>query len=929
MAKKTFIYISIFVIIGSSVTTDRKVIISMNYGKKGVRAKQKALNSKSAKWGRKIILTCFKVVLIAFIGLGICGVSAGIGAFRGILASTPTVRLSGVIASGQATIVYDCEGNELDQYVSTNSNRIEVDMDQVPKHLGLAFVAIEDQRFYQHNGIDVIGMLRAGYQFIKTAGKEAQGASTITQQLLKNTIFTEWTSEGDNVIKKVKRKLQEQYLALEVTKQLSKDEVLIRYMNAINLGQNTLGIEAASQRYFGKSCSDLTLSESAVIASITQNPSWYNPIRYPEHNARRRRDCLDRMLKLEFITKAQYDEAIADTDAVYDRIGLYDTDYRVSNTTSGSYFSDAVYEQVKNDLVAAGYSDTLADNMLTSGGLRIESTMDPAIQAIADEEFANAANYPENINWYLNYALTITKSGGEKQNFSKENMMTWFKQNHDSKFNLIFSSQDAANEAVVTYRTAMLAELGVEDNEENYEETISMTPQPQAALVIEDQSTGYVVALVGGRGTKEGRRTLNRATNARRSPGSTFKVLSTYAPALDSAGQTLATPYLDAPFNYSDGRPVSNWYSTGYRGINSIRTAIKESLNIIAVKALTVISPQLGYDYLLNFGFNTLTDGVEINSKIYSDINQTLALGGLTYGVTPYELNAAYAAIANHGLYAEPKLYVRVTDADGNVILDNTTPSTRQVIRETTAFLLTDAMVDVVNTGGTGVRCNFGGVAIAGKTGTSTDTHDVWFSGYTPYYTCTTWAGYDNNIGMSTKKSNDESAVAKTLWRAVMERVHENLPNEQFSIPSGIVQAQVCSKSGRLPIPGLCDVAGRVVTEYFADGTVPTESCDIHYQGEICNYDQLPAAPDCEFKYFGTMERPFVEDSSLLSGSQTITQNPDGTQTVNTPNTSTHCQHDAAFYANPDYEAILNQQRWEIEQRNAAAMANQPVPEDE
>lgn len=886
----------------------------MNYGKKGVRARQKALNSKSAKWGRKIALTCFKVVLIAIVGIGICGVSAGIGAFRGILANTPTIRLDDVIASGQATIVYDCAGNELDQYVSTNSNRIEVSMDEVPRHLGQAFVAIEDERFYQHNGIDMKGMLRSGYQFLKTRGQETQGASTITQQLLKNTVFTDWTSEGNNWIKKIKRKIQEQYLALEITKNFTKDEVLLRYMNAINLGQNTLGVEAASQRYFGKSCSDLTLSECAVIACITQNPTKYNPISHPEDNARRRRKCLDKMLELEFITDAEYEEALADTDDVYERIGLYDTDYRDSSTSSGSYFSDAVYEQVKEDLVnIAGYSDVMAETLMTAGGLRIESTMDPDIQAIADEEFANADNYPANVKWYLNYALTILQADGEKSNFSKENMMSWFKENGDKKFNLIFSSQDDALEATVTYRTAMLAELGVADNEDNYEETISMTPQPQAAMVIEDQSTGYVVAMVGGRGTKEGRRTLNRATSANRSPGSTFKVLASFAPALDSAGKTLATVYNDAPFNYSDGRPVSNWYKTGYRGINSIREAIRESMNIIAVKNQTVITPQLGYDYLLNFGFTTLTDGVEINGQIFSDVNQTLALGGLTYGVSPYELNAGYATIANQGLYAEPKLYTRVTDSDGNVILDNTTPNTRQVIKETTAFLLTDAMVDVVTTG-TGAKCRFSdSMAIAGKTGTSTATKDVWFAGYTPYYTCTVWTGYDNSIGMST----DESNISKTLWRAVMKRVHENLPSEQFPIPSGIVQAQVCSRSGKLPIPGLCDET--TYTEFFAEGTVPTESCDVHYQGAICNYDHLPASPDCPFVVQGILELPLIEDPSLVSGSTTITENPDGTQTVNAPQTTNYCQHNAEFFANPDYEAIITQQTWEIEQRNAQA----------
>ena len=416
----------------------------MNYGKKGVRAKQKTLNSKSQKWGRKIALTCVKVMLAAVVGIGICGVAAGIGVFRGILSSTPTIRLSDVVAVGEATIVYDREGNEIDQYVSTNSNRLSVGMDEIPDYMGKAFVAIEDERFYQHNGIDFKSIIRAGYQFFKTGGEEAQGASTITQQLLKNTVFTDWTSEGNNKIKKIKRKIQEQYLALEITKYYSKDEILLRYMNAINLGQNTLGVESASLRYFGKHCSELTISECAVIASITQNPSKYNPIRHPEENVKRRKKCLTKMLELGFITQAQYDEAMADTDAVYERIGLYDIDYQEANATTGSYFSDAVYEQVKQDLILAGYNETMAETLLTSGGLRVESTLDPKIQNILNEEYADASNYPENVKWYLNYALTIISPDGTKNNFSKENMMTWFKQNQNSKFNLIFSSQDDA-----------------------------------------------------------------------------------------------------------------------------------------------------------------------------------------------------------------------------------------------------------------------------------------------------------------------------------------------------------------------------------------------------------------------------------------------------------------------------------------------------
>jgi len=907
---------------------ERKVT-EMNYGKQGILAQQRALNSKATKWGRKLGISLVKLTLAAIIGIVICGISAGIGIFKSILATTPKTSLDAIVARGEATIVYDCEGNEIDQYVSTNSNRIQInDMDLIPKHLGQAFVAIEDKRFYQHNGIDFYGIARSGYRFIKSLGKRQEGASTITQQLLKNTVFTTWTEENGNMIKRVKRKIQEQYLALEISKWFSKEEILLRYMNVINLGQNTLGVESASQRYFGKSCSELTLSECAVIAAITQNPNKYNPISHPEQNVNRRQECLDMMLELEFITDEEYAEAMADTEAVYERIGLYDTDYRTStNATAGSYFSDAVYEQVRKDLVEiAGYNEATADYLMLSGGLRIESTLDPAIQAIADEEFANAENYPENVKWYLNYALTIYTEDKQRHNFSKENMMTWFKSNKDRTFNLIFTSQDAATEAITTYRTAMLEQLGVADEEDNYLESISMTPQPQAALVIEDQSTGYVVAVVGGRGAKEGRRTLNRATSAKRSPGSTFKVLAAFAPALDSMGQTLATPYLDAPFNYKNGTPVSNWYTGYYRGINSIREAIRQSLNIIAVKTITTVTPQLGYNYLQNFGFTTLTDGVTINDKFYTDVNQTLALGGLTYGVTPYELNAAYAAIANYGNYVEPKLYTRVTDSDGNVILDNTKPKSRQVIKETTAYLLTDAMVDVVATG-TGTSCNFNhNMAIAGKTGTSSDYHDVWFAGYTPYYTCSVWAGYDNNIGLRTANPGKESNVAKDLWRAVMNRVHENLPNEQFDVPQGIVQVDVCSVSGLLPLPGICPSTTR---EIFADGSVPIASCNIHFEGDICAYDHLPATADCPFKEYGTATVPLIEDASLIQGSTMITKNPDGTTTVSAPATSNHCQHDASFFANPDYEAVLTSQSWEINQRNGVYDDDDDEEDDE
>ena len=307
----------------------------MNYGKKGVRERQKALNSKSAKWGRKLALTLLKIFLIACVSLGIIGAATCIGAFKGIIASTPKIEIAALVPSGQASIVYDNAGNEIDRFVGSNANRTVVTMDQVPDYLGKAFVAIEDERFYTHNGIDVKGLFRAGYQFIKTKFQETQGASTITQQLLKNAIFVDWTSEGDNYIKKIKRKFQEQYLAIEVTKNTEKDQVLLAYMNTINCGQNTLGIEAASLRYFGKSCSELTLSECAVIACITNNPSGYNPIRFPEKNARRREDCLNKMLELQFITQAEYDEAMAMVEPEF-----LDDDYLVLMATPNNKKED-------------------------------------------------------------------------------------------------------------------------------------------------------------------------------------------------------------------------------------------------------------------------------------------------------------------------------------------------------------------------------------------------------------------------------------------------------------------------------------------------------------------------------------------------------------------------------------------------------------
>lgn len=857
-----------------------------------------------------------KLCLLLLLGVGIIGISAGIGAFRGIISTAPDISKIDVSPSGFSSFVYDSEGHQIEKLVAADSNRIPVSMDQIPENLAHAFVAIEDERFYDHNGIDIKGIMRAGVSAIKNR-ELGQGASTITQQLLKNNVFDNWTNESTT--EKIKRKIQEQYLAIELEKDLTdslghdgaKNKILENYMNTINLGQNTLGVQAASLRYFNKPVYQLNLSECACIAAITQNPSKWNPISHPDKNKERRDIVLGNMLEQGYISQSEYDEAIADD--VYSRIQTVNEETKDSSVYT--YFVDELTEQVLNDLVEkGGYNETQAYNLLYTGGLSIFTTQDPDIQKICDEAFSNPDNFPANTKWYLKYELTVEKAGGEMENYSNEMFASYFKA-QKSSFNSIYASQEEAEAAIEEYKASVLTE-----GDEVYAENISMTPQPQVSITVMDQSTGYVVALVGGRGAKEASRTLNRATNTVRQPGSTFKVVSTYAPALDSAGMTLATVQNDAPYSYANGRPVQNWYS-GYKGLCSLRYGIEQSLNIVTVKTLTQITPQLGFDYLKSFGFTTLVEREERNGEIVSDVGQPLALGGITDGVTNLELNAAYAAIANHGTYIKPTLYTKVVDHDGNVILDNSQPESHQVIKETTAFLLTDAMVDVV-TKGTGARVNFGNMAIAGKTGTTTKDKDAWFAGFTPYYTATTWAGYDNNVSLS----GDEKNLAKTLWRAVMSQIHQDLPNESFTRPAGIVTATVCSKSGKLPIAGLCD--GCLRTEYFAEGTVPTETCDVHYSGVICQYSMLPACEECPFKVQGTIEMIPSENSALQNAQQPVVNSTTDPLLTggSTQSNVTMCPHNAEFFQQPNASAIIEQQRLEILQSAGLVDANgQPV----
>ena len=809
----------------------------MNYSKKETSKKQKALRSKKKKVGKKLGVIFLKAFLVCMIAVVVIIGCAGIGIIKGVIDNAPDITSESVIPKGYKSTVYDSEGNKMQELIASGTNRTMVTIDQIPKHVQDAFIAIEDERFYEHNGIDIQGIGRAGVTFITSGFKKMQGASTITQQLLKNNVFDFMSEEG--LADSIERKIQEQFLAIELEKTMEKDEILQAYLNTINLGQNTLGIQAASNRYFGKDVSELSIAEGAVLAGIAKNPEGYNPIRNPEDNKKRTALVLNNMREQERITQVEYEEAIAED--VYSHIKNVNESVSESAKVN-SYFTDAVVNTVLEDLKELkGYSDTQAYNMLYGGGLKIYTTMDPAIQKIMDEELANPDNFPDTFKIGLEYAMTTVKADGTTTNYSQEMMQAYFKEKNGGKtYELLYADEEAAQAAIDEYEATVI------DPKDKVYRNVKMTVQPQVSMVVMDQYTGEVKGILGGRGEKTANLTLNRATDAVRQPGSTFKVVAAYAPALDAAGMSLATTQYDGPYIYEDGtdmRLVKNWSGDPYTGWTPIRYAIQQSKNVMAVKTYTQNGSALGLSYLDKFGISTIQTITDANGR--NDYGPTVALGGLTVGVTNLELTGAYATIANEGFYQEPIFYTKIEDHDGNIIIDKTVDrESHSVISKENAWLLTSAMQDVV-TKGTGGAVSFPGMTIAGKTGTTSDDKDVWFVGYTPYYTAGVWAGYD--IPTSKLKGTGEKNYHKKLWKSVMSRIHEDLENKAFEKPEDIIEVAVCSESGKLPVPGLCDMdpRGCIVNEYFVKGFEPIETCDVHIIAKVCHVTGQLATDMC------------------------------------------------------------------------------------
>lgn len=790
----------------------------MNYSNASIKKRQKQLSSHRIRIGTKVLVYIFKIFVIALVVTAVIGTCFVFGAFKGIINTTPEITLNDVTPSQYQTTVYDCKGKQLETLVASGANRIYVTIDEIPEHLQNAFVAIEDSRFYTHNGIDARGIIRAAYIGISNGFHFNQGASTITQQLIKNSVFS--VENEDSLNDRIRRKIQEQYLALQLEETTGDKKIILEnYLNTINLGNNNLGVQRASLNYFNKDVSELTLSESAVIAAITQLPYYYNPIRHPDNNATRRKKVLDDMLEQNYISQAEYDEAIADD--VYSRI----QDVQSASTASKaySYYTDALVQNIMEDLMTQkGYTYTQAYNLVYRGGLSIYSCEDYDLQTMAEKYINDPDSWYGFVQYSISYRFQVRDKFNNLSTYNESSMLQYLRDNYGSNFELLFSSKEEADQYVEEYRDYILEQTDGEIVQGS--ESLTYTLQPQTSFVMIENNTGEVKVIVGGRGDKTQSMVLNRATSSERQAGSTIKPLVVYSPAIDTAGYSISTVIDDIPFYYSTGQLVKN-NDLVYKGYVTVREAIAESRNIPAVKTLDSIGITTGITYLKNYGLTTITD---------NDYYLPIALG--TCSVTNYEMTAAYTTFANGGMYIKPKLYTKVLDHDGNIILDNTALESTRVIKESTAWLMTEALHSVTVSGTLAHRYPDmdSHLYVSAKSGTSQNAFDRWVIGFAGNYTAGIWAGYDSN-----KEFPEEmGSVYADIWGNILNDANADVTADRPEPPSNIVVAQICLDSGKLAVDGLCDCdprGSRVVTEYFEAGNEPTEACNVHTKVTICS----------------------------------------------------------------------------------------------
>ena len=818
--------------------------------------------------------------------------------------------------------IYDLDGNLIEK-VETAEYRTVIGIEQMPKQLIQAFLAIEDERFYEHDGVDLIGIM-ASFRDAFSSG-QLRGGSTITQQLVKNTYLTNE--------RKLKRKIHEITMSIDLEKKMSKDQTIEAYLNTVSLGQNAYGVEEAAQTYFSKSAKDLNLVECAMLAGIVKSPTKYPPYKrvspenfdpntmekvgfiellnqnyvlvYNEENEKRTDVVLSQMLKYGKITQEEYNQAMS-----VDRKALIKPG-ETKTTDITNYFTDYVLKQVEQDLMDKyGWSKKIAQNKIFYGGIQIYSTINVGYQKIMEDAYKNFVEIlfgntnnmraPIILDTTSDAYANLVDSNGNFIYLAKDNLIVQNSDDiylapgewrYDENGNLCIKSKKlkAYNSNIdiqdyytidekKTLVTHIVGSLPIAKDDfwvENGEIVISSkaiasngslfknkddylhidgnqvyrnkkgVPQPQSAMIIIDYHTGHILAMIGGRDV-DGNRFLNRATDSHRQPGSTIKPISVYLPALEN-GYTAASPIDDVPIVVNGKIWPNNWY-LGFRGIHSLRYAVEQSINVSAVKVLNAMGTNKVVPYLERMGiidtehpdrdsFVSASENKEVNDENAS----SLALGGMTNGLSPLALTAAFGTIANDGVYLKPTSYTKVIDNDGTTLLEYT-ENPIQAAKPQTAYVMKDILRTVV-TRGLGTRAQIPGQVVAGKTGTTQYTADLWFSGFTDYYVASTWIGSDSP--KITMKQN--SMIAAQLFQYVMSQVHEGLPSvTQFKEPEGIVRASVCTMSGKSPNEFCAgDPRGTVITEIFVKGTEPTEACDAHVEVEICTESNMLANEFC------------------------------------------------------------------------------------
>lgn len=681
------------------------------------RLKKKANKEKRNNFFKSLGIVA-SVVLIILI---IVGTGVGIGMYTAVSTEINDMNISDLALNNESFIMYtDSAGDEHEfEKIKSTVNRKWISSEEIGDNLKKAAVAIEDQRFMKHHGVDIKRTVGATAKYALSKigiGDSSYGGSTITQQVIKNITKEEERSAV--------RKVKEMMRAIALEKQLSKDDILTMYLNIVYFANNCWGVEAASNMYFGKSANELTLEEAASVVGITQTPAKYDPYAHPDNNIEKRNRVLGKMLELEMISQEEYDKASTSALKVVEK-------KKQSGNDITSYFADQVMNDVISDMQnIKGYSADFAQQQLTNGGIKIYATVDLDIQNEMEKVFENKSNFPNS--------------------------------------------------------------------------------SAQSAMIIMDPYNGEIKGIVGGIGKKTEIRGLNRATQSRLQPGSALKPLAVYAPAIELEQIDETTIVTDEKITIgNDNWEPKNAYS-GFKGDMTVKEAVGRSSNIPAVKVLDMIGINKSYSYIENnFKISTLTSA----DKNYS----SLALGGLTKGVSVKEMAAAYSIFANGGKYNKPITYTKVVDASGNTILENQHSAT-QSLKASTAYIMTDLLKEPVNSSyGTARRAKLSNVTTFGKTGTTNDNKDKWFVGFTPYYVGAVWYGFDQ------PKSVGSSNPTVSAWKTVMQNVHKNLEDKEFQIPSTVEETEVCSITGLLPRSS-CDTE----EAYYANGRAPKKTCSGH-----------------------------------------------------------------------------------------------------